>query len=372
MIEIVLLLLMCSFSMFMALALGVAYYVYDQSRKVSTAAEPPLTSGKATLLGTKIKVQLGQDKKEIPVPYAMYPDGVGVVVPQGGGKFLVILPEAENRMAVCNTPFYENLNVAKDLPLVNGLGSGEKPWPWPSSLTPNAGTFWIFGCYKVGGGGKWVFFLHGERHAIGSAPNTYKSILVSYSTDLVNFTTPVPIIECPPFNGTDMTWQGSGDPSFVWDDAKKEFRCYFFSKELGMGLARSRDTEGKPGTWEVWQGGTTFVKAVGATTLKKLPVDAGNPHVLKYNSAAGTTWLMVAGEWGKQELCFAISADGYDWPVVERVPYDEGPANGPLYPSVVNREGGTYYTDKTMRLYWNSTSAGRKFMVRDLTIAIDV
>ena len=333
------------------------------------------------LAGRECTVNIGNNVKTISVPYPIYPDGVGVVVPSfaapssvlSTNQFLVVLPEAENRIGKCATPFYEELNIERDLPLVDGLGSSRRPRPYPSSTSPDAGTFWLFGLFYIQDSNKWAAFLHGERHPLGIAPPSYKSQLVSYSTDLVTWTDPLPIIETPKFNGTEGTFQGAGDSSFVYDVALKEFRCYFFEAALGMGLARSKDPEGKPGTWEVRQGGTTFSPALGATSYKSLPVNAGNPHVLSYVSPNGqeAAWMMVAGEWGKSELCVAFSEDGYVWPVIKRVPFPESPAQTPLYFFVVNQRGGTYETNAQMRLYWCSTQSGQRlFKVRDLTVTI--
>lgn len=352
--------------------------------RLSTAATTDTPEG-GTISSTKgvtkknemptgsVKIQIGDDARETQVPEPYYPDGVSVVLPpetspEFGNRFFAVLPEAYNMAGFTTSPFFED--SIKDLQIVNSLGSYQQRFPFPSGTSPNAGTFWLFGVFKVPGkSGRWVGMVHGERHPLGSAPPTFKSILVTYSNDLKTWTPPVPVIEIPRFNGQDGVWGGSGDPSFVYDTEAKEYRAYFFEKDRGCGVARSKDPEAR--TWEVWKGGSNFENARQANDYKRLPFNAGNPQCIEYRMGNGKrSFMMVAGEWGASQLTVGFSADGYNWGNITRVPFPASPNGSPLYLHVVHKRGGTVWTDgKDMRIYYSDTTGSRRRMMsRSITI----
>ena len=338
----------------------------DPTEPPVTPAPPPLPSSGPVPVGDDLRVTIGGDLKEVQVLEPYYPDGVSVVLPRGykglpSDRYFAILPEAYNRAGFVSQPFFENMDIGRDLPVIESLGSHSAPFPYPNDL--NAGTFWIFGCLKISSG--WACFLHGENHALGSAPPTFKSQLISTSKDLKTWSRPQPIVTVPPFDGREG-WYGAGDSCFVFDDATNEFRGYFFEAQSGMGVCRSLDKDAAPGTWQLYNGPGQWTDALKSSSYKRLPINAGNPHVLYHKGR--NNWIMVAGEWGQAAITFALSADGYEWQNILRVPFQAAPNSTPLYPHIVSKEGGTVFVEQKARLYWSDTAGPRRMMSCDITI----
>jgi hypothetical protein len=245
----------------------------------------------------------------------------------------------------------------------------------PKGSFDNGGT-WLFSVFRQDGD-RMLGFYHAEDHEFAADPNSkyvaWKSIARCTSDDNgKTWQKDGQIITSDREKPDEPTWGGAGDCSVVWDDANKQWVCFY--QEHVLCMAVSADPDGKPGTWKKAYGFGFTEPGLGGeytpiASLSKFP--GGNPSV--YFNTFLKKWVMVWHTWDTSSaypnsIWLSTSDDLMEWNTPQIVVAAEGNARDwyPVLLGDTDQEGG-----KTSLLCYahfaDKDASERQFVVRTIT-----
>ena len=243
---------------------------------------------------------------------------------------------------------------------------------------------WFIGVFPLSNEGHYVGFFHGESHWYSredkknddpDAWTAHKSIGVTYSYNYGKTWEEVsPLIIDSKAKPSKPDWTGLGDGCVIWDEVNSRWICYYQGpvydlfgnrKQNSLCMAASYDKEGKPGTWNKWDGKNFTIEAYNSKTglggknveianLSSVP--GANPSVM-WNEYL-KRWVMVYASW-EHKIYISFSDNGEDWSKPERI---LGNSKTPIwYPNLISPQGDKS-GGQTIRMYfsYNQKSDGKR------------